>query len=70
VSFSAGQALGKEQRILYVTERAVFRLTAGGVELFETAPGIDVRSQVLDMMDFRPVMPPGGPATMTAKAFD
>jgi propionate CoA-transferase len=70
VSFSAGQALGKEQRILYVTERAVFRLTAGGVELFETAPGIDVRAKVLDMMDFRPVMPPGGPATMTAKAFD
>ena len=70
VSFSAREALGKGHRILYVTERAVFRLAAGGLELIEIAPGIDLQAQVLDLMDFRPVVPPGRPTTMSAGAFD
>jgi propionate CoA-transferase len=39
-----------------VTERAVFKLTDEGVELIEIAPGIDLQSQVLDLMDFTPIM--------------
>jgi propionate CoA-transferase len=55
VSFSAATAQAKGQHVLYVTERAVFQLTAGGVELIEVAPGIDVEKQVIGVMDFRPV---------------
>lgn len=43
------------QEALIVTERAVFRCAADGLELIEIAPGIDLQSQVLDLMDFAPV---------------
>lgn len=55
-SFSARRARDVGQEVLYVTERAVFRLGEKGVELIEVAPGIDVQTQVLDLMAFRPVV--------------
>ncbi|MEX8495021.1 acyl CoA:acetate/3-ketoacid CoA transferase [Sphaerotilus sp.] len=54
VTFSGPQALRRGQTALYLTERASFRLTEGGVELFEIAPGIDLQHDVLDQMDFVP----------------
>jgi len=43
------------QEALIVTERAVFRVERDGLVLIEVAEGIDVKTQVLDMMDFAPV---------------
>jgi propionate CoA-transferase len=37
---------------MYVTERAVFRLAAGGIELIELAQGIDLRRDVLERIRF------------------
>lgn len=37
-----------------VTERAVFEVTPEGLVLAEIAPGVDVRTQVLDLMAFAP----------------
>lgn len=54
VTFSGPQALERGQTVLYLTERASFRLTPAGVELFEVAPGVDLRRDVLDQMDFMP----------------
>ena len=45
----------KGQEALIVTERAVFRIAPDGLELIEVAPGIDPRSQVLDLMAFAPI---------------
>jgi len=42
--------------VLYVTERAVFRLEADGVRLIEVAEGIDVERDVLARMAFRPLV--------------
>ncbi len=56
VSFSGVLASRKRQDVLYITERAVFRLTTEGLELIEVAPGIDVQRDVLDQMDFRPIL--------------
>lgn len=58
VSFSGKYALEKGQEVLYVTERAVFRLMKEGLTLIEIAPGINLQSDILDMMDFKPLISP------------
>ncbi|MHC4124197.1 MAG: acyl CoA:acetate/3-ketoacid CoA transferase, partial [Planctomycetota bacterium] len=56
ISFSSERSRQIKQDVLYVTERAVFKLAEKGIELIEVAPGIDVQKQILDLMDFRPVI--------------
>lgn len=68
VTFSGPQATRRGQEVLYLTERASFRLTAQGVELFELAPGIDLQCDVLDQMDFAPRIA-ACVATMSASHF-
>ena len=43
---------------MYITERAVFKLTEAGLELIEIAPGIDLEKDILGQMDFKPVISP------------
>ncbi|MCC6238760.1 MAG: acyl CoA:acetate/3-ketoacid CoA transferase [Phycisphaerales bacterium] len=56
ISFSAARSRELGQRVLYVTERAVFGLSDEGLELIEIAPGIDLQRHILDQMDFVPIM--------------
>jgi len=56
ITFSGPQSLVRNQLIIYLTERASFRLTNRGVELFEIAPGIDLQKDVLDQMGFIPLL--------------
>jgi acyl CoA:acetate/3-ketoacid CoA transferase len=59
ITFSGPQGLVRKQEVLYLTERANFRLTAQGIELFEIAPGIDLQRDVLDQMAFQPLIAAG-----------
>lgn len=53
--FSGHQAIKSEKEILYVTERAVFRLTRQGVVLEEVAPGVDIDRDIISKMSFVPL---------------
>jgi propionate CoA-transferase len=55
-TFSGEQATKRQKTVLYVTERCVFRLGPEGLELTEIAPGVDLQKDILDKMDFVPVM--------------
>ncbi|HET6983109.1 MAG TPA: hypothetical protein VFI53_13270, partial [Myxococcaceae bacterium] len=54
VTFSGKRALELGHETMYVTERAVFRLTEHGLRLEEIAPGIDLEHEVLAQMEFTP----------------
>jgi propionate CoA-transferase len=68
ITFSGEYAVKTRQPVLYITERAVFELRADGVYLIEVAPGIDVKTQVTDLMGFVPKME-GSPKLMDARIF-
>lgn len=56
ITFSGTYAVKRGQKVLYITERCVFSLTAEGLELIEIAPGIDLYKDILDLMDFKPII--------------
>lgn len=56
ISFSGARAARLRQPVLYVTERCVFELTAGGLKLIEIAPGIDLERDILSLMDVPPIV--------------
>ncbi len=56
ITFSAEYAKKSGQKVMYITERAVFELRDGVFTLTEIAPGIDLQKDVLDQMDFVPAV--------------
>lgn len=56
ISFNGKLAREKNQEVYFVTERAVFTLVAAGVKIIEIAPGLDLEKDILDMMDFTPII--------------
>ncbi|RYX98005.1 MAG: 3-oxoacid CoA-transferase [Comamonadaceae bacterium] len=58
ICYSAAMGREKGQTVLFVTERAVFRIGEQGLELTEIAPGVDVERDVIAHMGFRPAVSP------------
>jgi propionate CoA-transferase len=58
ITFSGEYGKTSGQKILYVTERAVFELTPEGVMLTEIAPGLDMEKDVLSQMEYKPLIAP------------
>ncbi|SFC91469.1 acyl CoA:acetate/3-ketoacid CoA transferase [Clostridium uliginosum] len=68
ITFSGNYARKMNQDVMYVTERAVFKLKQDGLYLTEIAPGINLQKDILDLMDFKPKME-GVPKTMDERIF-
>ena len=56
ITFSAELAKKNEKKVLYITERAVFELRKEGLTLVEIANGIDIEKDILNNMEFKPIL--------------
>ncbi|GHU37653.1 acetate CoA-transferase YdiF [Betaproteobacteria bacterium] len=61
ITFSGDFARRQNQEVLYITERAVFKLASDGLELIEVAPGIDIEKDIIPYMSFHPHIGPVKP---------
>jgi propionate CoA-transferase len=68
VTFNGRYAASRGQRVLYVTERAVFEASEQGLRLVEVAPGVDVARDVLGQMEFEPIVD-GEPGVVDPRLF-
>ena len=69
ICYSASIGRDRRQSVLFVTERAVFRVGDDGLELIEIAPGIDPQRDVIAHMGFVPRVA-RDLKTMDARIFD
>jgi propionate CoA-transferase len=54
ITYSGKYGFERGQRVLFITERAVFQLKENGPELIEIAPGINIERDILSHMGFIP----------------
>jgi len=54
ITFSGQGAAERDQEVLYITERCVFRLTKNGLKVAEIAPGIELERDILAKLPFTP----------------
>jgi propionate CoA-transferase len=52
ITMNAGVEFKNRKSVLYITERCVFQLAERGLEVVEIAPGLDLKKDVLDLLDF------------------
>ncbi len=56
LTFNGEAAFARGQQVRFITERAVFELTADGLLLTEIAPGVELQSDILEQMAFAPTI--------------
>lgn len=68
VTFSGAEALRARKEVLYCTDVGAFRLTARGLELLCTMPGVDVQRDVVEACPAPIVLPERGPVPVVDRS--
>lgn len=58
ISYNGEFAVDQGQKVLFITERAVFQCGREGLELIEVAPGVDIQADINAYMEFAPQVSP------------
>jgi len=58
VTFSGEYSVKSGQEVMFISERSVFKLTPEGLMLMEIADGVDLQKDILDKMEFTPIISP------------
>ncbi|MEE9195807.1 MAG: acyl CoA:acetate/3-ketoacid CoA transferase, partial [Alphaproteobacteria bacterium] len=58
ISYNARLGQERGQNTMFITERAVLKMTPDGITVTELAPGVRLQEDVLDRMDFEPRVSP------------
>jgi propionate CoA-transferase len=58
IAFNGKESAKKGQEVMYITERAVFKLIDGKMTLVEYADGLDIEKDIIACMSFRPEVAP------------
>lgn len=58
ITFSGRIAREEGRKVLFITERCVFKLVKDGLMLIEVAPGVDLGKDILQRMHFKPMISP------------
>ncbi|HHV11470.1 MAG TPA: acyl CoA:acetate/3-ketoacid CoA transferase [Clostridiales bacterium] len=56
ITFNGDYAVKIGKKVIFITERCVFKLTPEGLMLVEVAPGIDIDRDILDNMEYKPLI--------------
>jgi propionate CoA-transferase len=58
ITFSGEVAMDNKKSVIFVTERAVLKLVKEGLMLMEIAPGVDMEKDIIEQMEFKPIISP------------
>jgi propionate CoA-transferase len=68
ITFSGRYARERGQDVMYITDRAVFRLGPSGIDVVEVAPGVDLEKDIRARVGF-PLRVPAAPRPMDPRLF-
>ncbi len=56
ITYSAEHGLELGQNVTFITDRCVMKLSKDGLVITEVAPGVDIRKDIMDQMEFEPLV--------------
>ncbi|KJS19776.1 MAG: hypothetical protein VR72_17300 [Clostridiaceae bacterium BRH_c20a] len=68
ITYSGEMMHLKQKDVIYITERAVFKLVDQGLEIIEIAPGIDLKKDIIEKISF-PIKVASNLSAMDSKLF-
>lgn len=56
ITYSAEYGVKTNQNVSFITDRCVMKLTSEGLVVTEVAPGIDIQKDIIEQMEFKPII--------------